>query len=67
VQIGWCGADMTHKEIANQMLDRLLELVDATNWPEMKGDEFRGYESAIESVYDIITDYQDLIYKANKS
>lgn len=45
-------------------LDRLLALTDSSNWPEMKGDLFRGYNHAMQEVHELVMECWDQLAAA---
>lgn len=52
--------------VAAQIVHKLMELVDGSNWPAHRGDFYRGYSNAMETVGEVISDFQDAAYKEQK-
>jgi hypothetical protein len=55
--------------VANSYTARnhLLSLVDSSNWPDMKGDYFKGYSDAMEIVNEAVLDcWDELKFEAGK-
>lgn len=52
--------------VAVQIVNALLSAVDGSNWPEYTGERFQGYNDAMETIHNIITDYQQAAYDEQK-
>lgn len=49
------------------LITDLLSLCDQSNWPEMTGAEFHGYNEAMDRVHELANEYHDAIYAAERA